>query len=135
MVHALEQKVFKEDAWKMEDFEIALSNDNYIFYVDLVDKIEADDEDEIRGYLILIHTTYEAEILNICIDEDYRQRGAGYKLISYGIENLGDACDTVFLEVREGNLPAQKLYKKMNFEETRIITNYYRNPVENAISM
>ena len=44
-------------------------------------------------------------------------------------------ADSAYLEVRESNMPAQKLYEKHGFVKTGERKNYYKNPIENAILM
>jgi ribosomal-protein-alanine N-acetyltransferase len=39
----------------------------------------------------------------------------------------------IFLEVRESNLPARRLYEKHGFHETGRRRGYYQNPAEDAI--
>ena len=41
----------------------------------------------------------------------------------------------IFLEVRESNVPAISLYKKLGFEELGIRKKFYEHPVEDAIIM
>lgn len=43
--------------------------------------------------------------------------------------------NSLTLEVRESNIPAQSLYKKHGFKEEGIRKNFYNNPKENAIIM
>jgi ribosomal-protein-alanine N-acetyltransferase len=39
----------------------------------------------------------------------------------------------VFLEVRESNLPAQRLYEAIGFREVGRRRRYYQRPVEDAV--
>jgi len=41
--------------------------------------------------------------------------------------------DSVFLEVRESNTVARRLYEKAGFQETGRRKSYYTNPTEDAI--
>ena len=75
----------------------------------------------------------EAQILNIAIDLPYQHRGYGKKLLDYTLRELGNETD-VFLEVRESNLPAIKLYNEFNFEEIGVRENYYSDG-ESAVVM
>ncbi len=75
----------------------------------------------------------EAQILNIAIDLSFQHRGYGKKLLDYTLRELGNETD-VFLEVRESNLPAIKLYSEFNFEEISVREHYYSDG-ENAIVM
>ena len=46
-----------------------------------------------------------------------------------------DDLESVFLEVRESNVPARNLYHSYGFSEIGERKNYYRDPIENAIIM
>ncbi|HJL63885.1 MAG TPA: GNAT family N-acetyltransferase, partial [Candidatus Marinimicrobia bacterium] len=63
----------------------------------------------------------------------YQHRGYGKKLLQYTLSELGTETD-VFLEVRESNLPAIKLYSEFNFEEIGVREHYYSDG-EDAIIM
>ncbi|MDZ4798215.1 MAG: GNAT family N-acetyltransferase [Bryobacteraceae bacterium] len=71
----------------------------------------------------------ELEILNIAVAPEARRVGIATALI----EGL-DAPD-VFLEVRESNAPAQRLYCKLGFETVGRREKYYDDPVEAALVM
>ena len=88
------------------------------------------------AYIIGSKIPPEAEIYRIAVREDKRQRGIGYRLLSYALKTeRGSGVETVFLEVRESNLPARALYRAYGFTEISIRKNYYQNPVENAVIM
>ncbi len=97
--------------------------------------------DDIYGYFIgnkligFIHINkmYEnVDIINIVVDEKYRRKKIGSKLISYVID-LYDDVTSIMLEVNENNINAIKLYEKMNFKEINRRLKYYGN--DNAIIM
>lgn len=73
----------------------------------------------------------EREILNLAVDPAYRRLGIARSL-------LKDALQTpalYFLEVRESNVAAQKLYESLGFVEAGRRPHYYRLPDETAIVM
>lgn len=96
-------------------------------------KVYAEIEEELIGYIMIRVVNNEAQILNIAIDLPYQHRGYGKKLLQYTLGELGTETD-VFLEVRESNLPAIKLYSEFNFEEIGVREQYYSDG-ENAIVM
>ena len=55
------------------------------------------------------------------------------KIIIPELENSG--VKNFFLEVRESNIPAIKLYEKFEFKIMGVRKNYYHSPAENAIVM
>ena len=78
----------------------------------------------------------EGEIYRIAVREDKRQRGVGYRLLSYALKTeSGSGVETVFLEVRSKNTPARALYKAYGFKEIGIRKNYYQNPTDDAVIM
>lgn len=78
----------------------------------------------------------EGEILHIATHPLFRGRGYGEILLrSLLTEMQNNGAETVFLEVREGNLPARRLYEKCGFILNGIRKRYYRDPVEDAVLM
>ncbi|OAV73747.1 ribosomal-protein-alanine N-acetyltransferase [Bacteroidales bacterium Barb7] len=66
-------------------------------------------------------------IHDICVLKDYRGKGVGRQLMTAAIaeaENRG--CSRVTLEVREDNIPAQSLYKSLDFNDTVPVLFYWR---------
>ena len=94
------------------------------------------DESGVVGYITGRKIPPEGEIYRIAVREDKRQRGIGYRLLSYALKTeRGAGVETVFLEVRSKNLPARALYKAYGFKEISIRKNYYQNPSDDAIVM
>ena len=76
----------------------------------------------------------EAEINNIAVSEQYRNRGIATALFKRAEELLPDAQRWI-LEVRESNEKAISLYRKLGFEKAGIRKNFYTNPTESGIIM
>ncbi len=78
----------------------------------------------------------ECEIANIAVAPSYRRMHIADRLIetlfSVAVERY---CSKFFLEVRESNQPARKLYEKNGFEVCGRRKNYYNSPREDAILM
>jgi len=90
-------------------------------------------EDRLVGFAVARRTAPdEIEILNVAVDEASRRRGIGRSLIR---ELIGKSPGTVFLEVRQSNLAARKLYHSLGFEAAGIRPDYYSEPMESAIVM
>lgn len=78
----------------------------------------------------------EGEILHIATKPEYRGRGYGAALLNAVLDTMrGVGTETVFLEVRESNVPAIKLYEKCGFIYAGRRKRYYRNPMEDAVLM
>ncbi|HBN45679.1 MAG TPA: ribosomal-protein-alanine N-acetyltransferase, partial [Candidatus Marinimicrobia bacterium] len=104
---AIEKRVFRHP-WSKNQIQQELKQENG-------KRVYAEIEKKIIGYIMVRVLKIEAQILNIAIDLPYQHRGYGKKLLDYTLRELGNETD-VFLEVRESNLPAIKLYNEFNFE-------------------
>ena len=124
----MEKRIFG-DPWSQKDIFSYICSDTGMCFTAL-------DCGEPIAYILGQTRPPEAEIYRIAVREDKRQRGIGYRLLSYALKTeLGSGVETVFLEVRESNLPARALYKAYGFKEITIRKNYYQNPTENAVIM
>ncbi|AHG76300.1 Ribosomal-protein-alanine acetyltransferase [Mannheimia varigena USDA-ARS-USMARC-1388] len=81
----------------------------------------------------------EATLFNIAVAPEFQGKGVGKRLLSDLILQLQQRnVATLWLEVRESNLAAQKLYSSLGFNEVTIRKNYYPTPnggKENAVVM
>ena len=117
------------DPWGKKDIFSYICSDTGMCF-------SAIDGGEVIGYIIGRKIPPEGEIYRIAVRPDKRQRGVGYRLLSYALKTeRGSGVETVFLEVRESNIPARALYKAYGFNEISIRKNYYQNPTENAVIM
>jgi ribosomal-protein-alanine N-acetyltransferase len=81
---------------------------------------------EICGFILSRAAADEAEILTVAVDRRARGQGLGRRLIEPHLNALR-ACgvEGVFLEVEDGNLPAQRLYARAGFREVGRRGAYY----------
>lgn len=78
----------------------------------------------------------EAHITTLAVDPDYRGRKIGERLLIAMLEEaIFRGGNRATLEVREGNIIAQNLYKKYGFREAAIRKSYYSDNQENAVVM
>lgn len=81
----------------------------------------------------------EATLFNIAVAPEFQDKGFGKRLLSALILQLQQRnVATLWLEVRESNLTAQKLYNSLGFNEVTIRKNYYptlNGGKENAVVM
>ena len=121
----LEQVCFS-DPWTPAMLKESLENPLYCFFVD-------EEAGVVRAYAGMFSVLDEGNIANIAVFPEYRRKGIGEALLSaliqYGTER---GLSVLFLEVREGNLPALSLYRKLGFTETGYRSNYYHDPEEGA---
>lgn len=93
-------------------------------------------EGKIVGYVFGSRILDEGHILNLAVHKDYRRLGIATELVRDIIEDLREnGCRVIFLEVRESNETAKKIYKKFNFTIIGTRKNYYVLPVEDAVAM
>ena len=115
--------------WSKKSFLSELEDENVIF-------LAAEDSEKTVGFGILHYYNDEGEIYNIAVSSDYRRQGIGDKLLSELLKMAGNlGVNTVFLDVRESNLPARNLYKKYGFYDINIRKGYYDQPKEDAVIM
>lgn len=91
---------------------------------------------EIHGYALAILLQDEAEIVNVAVSAAVRRQGIGANLLDHMLALLkAEGVQTVFLEVRAGNVAALRLYESRGFGEVGRRPKYYSKPVEDAVRM
>ncbi|WHP47229.1 ribosomal protein S18-alanine N-acetyltransferase [Mannheimia bovis] len=94
---------------------------------------------EIVAFAISQVVLDEATLFNIAVDPNFQGKGFGKRLLSELILQLQKRdIATLWLEVRESNITAQKLYDLLGFNEVTVRKNYYPTPEggkENAVIM
>ena len=115
--------------WSLEAFTETVEKQNYCYVV-------AEETGEILGYCGFTYVLDEAEIPNVCVKATARHQGIGRRIMAV---LLGEAkkrgITVVYLEVRESNHAARKLYESMGFEMDGIRVGFYERPKENAVLM
>lgn len=125
---ALEQSTSTAAHWSAEQYGVALSaTDSRVALV-------SEEDSETLGFLIARGSGKEWEIENLVVAKAARRRGLGGHLMDEFLK-LARAwrTESIFLEVRESNLPALCLYEKYGFAECGRRPGYYRDPEEDAI--
>lgn len=74
----------------------------------------------------------ETEILNLAVQARFRRRGVAAALLRSVVRARPGE---IFLEVRESNKAARRLYYSLGFEEAGTRPEYYEEPPEAAIVM
>ena len=88
------------------------------------------------GYIILYSVADEAHILNIAVHPRYRGKGCASSLIKHVLDYFEEKdVHDFFLEVREGNIGAIRLYKRFGFEKIGKRKKYYSETNEDALVM
>ena len=119
--------------WSLESFkrELILPFSRIM----VVDQVPAESGGQVAGFLCRWLIVDECHILNLAVHPELRRGGIGQVLMVEAI-NEAKAKDIrmMTLEVRRSNVAARSLYRKLNFEERRLRSNYY-GPGEDAIVM
>ncbi|MGH7548198.1 MAG: ribosomal protein S18-alanine N-acetyltransferase [Gemmatimonadales bacterium] len=124
-VAAIERAAFA-DPWSPNDFAECVAA-NVPFLVAL-------DHDRLTGYIVAHHAGDEGEILNLGVAPGDRRRGIGRALVEEMLAALRSrAVRVVYLEARESNAAARRLYARLGFAEVGRRAKYYRRPVEDAV--
>jgi len=77
----------------------------------------------------------EGHIMNMAVLEEYRKQGIGQRLMETLFALAPDEVRSYTLEVRESNLAAIRMYKRLGFYGVGFRRAYYTNPVEDALIM
>lgn len=80
---------------------------------------------QVQGFCILQPVLDEANLLLMAVHPSQQGRGLGYQLLEQSMQMLKNNPIQIFLEVRESNLAAIKLYEKSGFHQIDLRKNYY----------
>ena len=109
-IHILSKNILKED----------IKNKNYHYLV------AKNGDKKIIGYIGISYILEDADIISIVVHKDYTNHGVACLLLQeifkFAEENN---IKRIMLEVRNSNIPAQKLYEKHGFKQISIRKNYY----------
>ena len=90
-------------------------------------------EQKVIGYIGMYLSFDEAEITNVAVSPEHRQKGIGKVLVETVKEMVCKKnIKKIFLEVRVSNIPAIALYEKNGFQKVGIRKNFYEKPTEDA---
>ena len=124
----IEKKSFASH-WNKQTFYDELSAENGYY-------ITIEDNGKIMGYSGFRYVLDEAHITTLAVHHKFRKKGIGTKLVEQLIKDAkARGLNKLYLEVRQSNTPAQKIYKKLGFKVLDRRREYYQHPVEDALVM
>ena len=112
----------------VEQIEKDIMSPNFIYYILL------NDSGMIVSYISVMLAGPSADIIMVVTDRHNRGRGYATMLIGEVIKRLKvkNVFD-IFLEVRENNDVARRLYKKFGFEPISIRKKYYDGTIDGIV--
>ena len=115
-------------AWKRQDYARALEDQPaWLCRV-------ADWKGTTAGFVCFRVLGPEAELLNLAVDPRRRGQGIGARLVGGMLEEAAQrSAVRVFLEVRDSNFAAMRLYEKQGFQVLSRRPAYYSNPTADAL--
>lgn len=123
----LEQSAPTAAHWSIEQYRAALFVPERLALV-------LEENSQILGFLIARSVDQEWELENIVVAASTPRRGLGTQLLNEFLDLArARSARSIFLEVRESNLPARGFYEKHGFLECGWRKNYYAAPQEDAI--
>jgi [ribosomal protein S18]-alanine N-acetyltransferase len=128
-VMEVEEKSFTVP-WKREAFINEIEKNHFSTY------IAVEDEGRVIGYCGVWLVVDEAHITNVAVLPGYRGQGLGELLMRKIMEvSIEFGARVMTLEVRKSNEAAQRLYRKLGFQNGGIRKRYYSDNQEDALVM
>lgn len=125
-IEAIEQRAFS-DPWTKNSFATLIGERAAYFAV-------ATASNAVIGYVAAWFIGGDGEIGNIAVDRDWRGRGIGTRLLDAALEAAREiGVEVMYLEVRESNDAARRMYERCGFIRVGRRRRYYRRPEEDAL--
>ena len=123
----IEREAFS-DPWSARSFRDALEHPAVYF------GCARSDDGAVLGYVVAWFVADEGEIANLAVSPEGWGSGIGRALLDAALDEAARRnVESVYLEVRDSNARARRLYQSRGFEEVGRRKGYYRRPVEDAI--
>lgn len=124
---ALEQSAGSAAHWSRSEYEKLLTGADRLVLV-------AEREHQVAAFIVAHAVAEDWEIENVVVQANARRKGIASALVWTVLESTrADGQGRVYLEVRESNQPARRLYQAAGFREVGRRKGYYRDPVEDAL--
>ncbi|CAO1653382.1 ribosomal protein S18-alanine N-acetyltransferase [Salinibacterium sp. NSLL150] len=133
-IMAIEHSEFANDAWS-SDMMRAEIRDNHGYYV-IAHPVGEPTVVTAYAGLRSPFRSPQADIQTIAVSSDARRQGIGRALMhALMVEARDRGASELFLEVRDDNPSAQRLYDSLGFERIAVRPNYYQPDGVDAIVM
>jgi ribosomal-protein-alanine N-acetyltransferase len=129
----IERRAFS-DPWSARSFREALDHPSVFFVCARPAVGDRSGDADVSGYVVAWFVADQGEIANLAVDPSGWGSGIGRALLDAALEE-GErrGASAVYLEVRDSNERARRLYHSRGFEEVGRRRSYYQRPVEDAI--
>lgn len=117
------------DPWSQKSLRDTLKEDHSFLII-------AEENGRICGYLNTTFVLDEMNLNRICVLPQYRRIGVGSAMIGrmFDFARKNGIC-TIYLEVRESNENAQRVYRHFGFRVVGERANFYQHPTETGLVM
>lgn len=127
-ISQLEEETFSMP-WSRDSFLEMITRKDARYYV-------AEIGGKVVGGCGMLIAVGEGNITNVVVDKEERNKGIGYRMLQYLIEDgYRDGLTAFTLEVRVSNDAAIHVYEKLGFRSEGIRPNFYEKPIEDAMIM
>lgn len=117
------------DAWREETVANDMEKPHSQYFV-------AEAAGKILGYACYWYVLDEAQLVNIGVRKEARRQGIAARLVEEGLAAAaGKGMQSMYLEVRVSNLPAQALYRTFGFSVKALRKGVYEMPHEDGYIM
>lgn len=126
-IAVIERAAFS-DPWSEKSFRDALAHPAIYFAA------ARGSGGEVLGYVVAWFVADEGQIANLAVTPSGWGGGIGRALLDAALREAAlREAENVYLEVRDSNERARRLYRSCGFEEVGRRRGYYRRPIEDAI--
>lgn len=97
----------------------------------------AEHDEQVQGFVVCQVVFDELSILNVAVSPAKQRQGIARALLNQVLATAPTGVLRCLLDVRESNIAARALYRKMGFDEDGLRRNYYTRPEgrEDAVLM
>lgn len=122
------EKLYFKSPWNLSMLNSCFDASNFYGLV-------FEDSGKVIAYIGCAYDEWDVDILNVCVDKDYRRQKLATKMFEEVIKHFKEKkAERVFLEVRKSNVAAINLYESLGFKEIGVRKKYYEN-TEDALVM
>ncbi len=141
-VVAIERTSFSDPPWSRAAFASLIGDPQGQFLVAIIEDPATvaglpgsrSERSVVVGYVVTWVAAEEADLSNLAVAPQMRRRGLGGRLLDAAIDSARAAgVRALYLEVRESNAIALRLYASRRFAAVGRRQRYYRQPVEDAL--